>query len=173
MGPMTPAGMTGRVIGNLMGMARNAKPITPPAPVAKPVTPPAKPAPQPAAPASQATQGINIDPELQKHFTRGPMKIEPYVAPKLHYTFGGKPGSIDLKSPTIPMNKKASAMTTPHIKVASDLTQDRMGQIDQFDAQQAIELGFAKVAHQLGLNDQQYAQFYQLACEKLAAQSKA
>lgn len=60
-------------------------------------------------------------------------------------------------------------MTTPHIKTASEATADRLAAIDQYDAAQAFELGFAKAAHDLGLNEEQYAQFYALAVEKLAA----
>ena len=60
-------------------------------------------------------------------------------------------------------------MTTPHIKTASEATADRLHAIDQFDAAQAFEIGFAKAAHDLGLNEAEYGKFYALAVEQLSA----
>jgi len=63
-------------------------------------------------------------------------------------------------------------MSTPHIKTASEATPARLAAIDKFDGEQAFELGFAKAAHDLGLNEQQYAQFYQAGIAKLQALQK-
>ena len=60
-------------------------------------------------------------------------------------------------------------MTTPHIKTASEATPERLSAIDQYDAAQAFEMGFAKAAHDLGLSEKQYTAFYQLGLEKLQA----
>lgn len=69
--------------------------------------------------------------------------------------------------------KIGSTMTTPHIKTASEATADRLNQIDQFDAAQAFEIGFAKAAHDLGLSETEYSNFYAIAVEKLAAEQAA
>lgn len=69
--------------------------------------------------------------------------------------------------------KIGSTMTTPHIKTASEATPERLSQIDQFDAAQAFEIGFAKAAHDLGLNEADYGKFYAIAVEKLAAEQAA
>lgn len=47
--------------------------------------------------------------------------------------------------------------------------QQKLAQIEQFDREQAFEAGFAKAASDLGLNDEEFKEFYEAGCEKLAA----
>jgi hypothetical protein len=65
-----------------------------------------------------------------------------------------------------------NTMSTPHIKTASEATPERLAAVHQYDNEQAFEMGFAKAAHDLGMNEQQYAQFYQAGLAKLAALQK-
>lgn len=50
---------------------------------------------------------------------------------------------------------------------------EQLQQIDQFDRSQAFEAGFAKAAQDLGLNEQEFAQFYNLGVQKIAEVTKA
>ena len=63
-------------------------------------------------------------------------------------------------------------MTATHktVKVAADKLQ-KLAQIEAFDRQQAFELGFAKVAHELGLSEEEYSQFYHAGVVELEAQN--
>jgi hypothetical protein len=60
------------------------------------------------------------------------------------------------------------APQTKQIKLSAD-QQKKLAAVDQFDREQAFEVGFAKCAKDLGLNDTEFKQFYEAACEKLAA----
>lgn len=46
----------------------------------------------------------------------------------------------------------------------------KVAAVDQFDKEQAFELGFSKVARDLGLNDEEYKNFYEAGCNKLATE---
>jgi hypothetical protein len=56
------------------------------------------------------------------------------------------------------------------IKLSAD-QQQKLAAVDQFDKEQAFEVGFAKCAKDLGLNDKEFQQFYDAACQKLSQQS--
>ena len=58
------------------------------------------------------------------------------------------------------------------IKLSED-QQRKLAAVDQFDREQAFEVGFAKLAKDLGLDDNEYQQFYEAACQKLAAAEAA
>lgn len=57
-------------------------------------------------------------------------------------------------------------------KLSAD-QQQKLAAIDQFDREQAFELGFAKIAKDMGLSEQEYQQFYEAGCQKLSQQSQA
>lgn len=52
------------------------------------------------------------------------------------------------------------------VKLSAD-QQKKLAEVEQFDREQAFEAGFAKAAQDLGLNDQEFRQFYQAGCQKL------
>lgn len=47
--------------------------------------------------------------------------------------------------------------------------QKKLAQIEQFDREQAFELGFAKHARDMGLSESEYERFYDVACQKLSS----
>lgn len=53
------------------------------------------------------------------------------------------------------------------VKLSAD-QQKKLAEVEQFDREQAFEAGFAKAAQDLGLNDQEFRQFYQAGCEKIS-----
>lgn len=57
------------------------------------------------------------------------------------------------------------------VKIASDKLH-KLAQIEAFDRQQAFEIGFAKVAHELGLNETEYETFYAAGLRELEAQQR-
>lgn len=53
------------------------------------------------------------------------------------------------------------------------LSQDQLKKLaeqEAFDREQAIELGFAKVAQDLGLSEAEFKEFYGIGCQKLQQQ---
>jgi len=109
----------------------------------------------------------------------GKMITKPFKDEAKHIQIGKDLAAKSGLKPRIPkfqdvMKKlnQDTAMQTPHIKTASEATPARLAAIDKFDGEQAFELGFAKAAHDLGLNEQQYAQFYQAGIAKLQALQK-
>ncbi len=77
-----------------------------------------------------------------------------------------------------PRLKKESSMSgtnaprrLPKLAELDEKGMQKFAQQDQFDAEQAFELGFAKAAQDMGMNKAQYKQFYQVACADMAQQS--
>jgi len=61
-------------------------------------------------------------------------------------------------------------MATPMTKLSAD-QQKKVAAVDKFDREQAFELGFAKCAKDLGLNESEFQQFYEAGCNKLSRQA--
>lgn len=61
----------------------------------------------------------------------------------------------------------------PKIAELDERGMQKFAQQDQFDAEQAFEVGFAKAAQDMGMNQDQYKQFYQVACADLSKNSIA
>lgn len=57
--------------------------------------------------------------------------------------------------------------TNKQIKLSAD-QQKKLAQIEQFDREQAFEVGFSKCAKDLGLSEEQFKNFYEAGCTKLA-----
>ena len=49
----------------------------------------------------------------------------------------------------------------------------KLAEVETRDREQAYELGFAKCAHELGLSKEEFGEFYNVACNKLAAAQEA
>ena len=64
--------------------------------------------------------------------------------------------------------KEGKKMPTPLTKLSAE-QQQKLAEIEQFDREQAFELGFTKAASELGLNEAEFKEFYEAGCEKLAA----
>jgi hypothetical protein len=52
------------------------------------------------------------------------------------------------------------------VKVSAE-DMKKLAEQEQFDREQAFELGFAKVAHDMGLNEDEFKQFYQAGVQAL------
>ena len=58
---------------------------------------------------------------------------------------------------------------TKQTKIA-EADMKKLAEVDGRDREQAYEMGFAKCAHDLGLSREEFGEFYNVACNKLAAQ---
>ena len=63
-------------------------------------------------------------------------------------------------------------MPKGHVKLSAE-QQRQLESIDRFDSEQAFEVGFAKAAHDMGLSQDEFARFYDIAAQEAAQKAQA
>lgn len=58
------------------------------------------------------------------------------------------------------------------VKLSADQMK-KIAEVDRFDREQAFEAGFAKIASELGLNEQEFKNFYQIGVNVLQSQARS